>query len=115
MSKKHYREPVKNTCPTIDKVIDAIDSAKRDLKRAISVSELERARSEAEDSYGHLDKLDQLMEKLRSDNELPREWGNDEANRVDELESEQEELRNENDELKREIERLNSQLDRQDY
>lgn len=85
------RAPVKNTCPDIDKVIDCVTGARDNL-------------------YG----LERTMEQLRSDNSALRDWGNDEANRVDELESEQEELRNEIDELKREIERLNSQLERYD-
>ena len=68
----HYREPVKYTCPDIDRVLSKIEDAKTILVDAISI----------------LKGLDRELENLRSDNDALRDWGAYEANRVDELEEE---------------------------
>lgn len=107
MSKRNYREPVKNTCPDIDDVIITLDTL-----RDIAFSDDVRAGDDALEAQ--IIESNRKLEQLRKCNEQLRDWGNDEANRVDESESENEELRNEIDELKREIERLNSQLERYD-
>lgn len=106
------RAPVKNTCPVIDKVLKGIQSAQQDIKRTIDAQELEVAHSEAKDAYDNLYRLDDLMEQLRSDNSALRDWGHDEAKKVDDLEQELEDLRSENEDLKAEIEKLQIKLER---
>ena len=68
----HYREPVKHTCPDIDSVLSQIEEAKSMMLDAISL----------------LSRLDRELENLRSSNDLLRDWGANEADRVDELEEE---------------------------
>jgi len=66
----HYREPIQNTCPSIDEVIKKLDQIK----------------SWCNDIYHYCELAESEMEDLRIANGTLREWGIDEANKVDELE-----------------------------
>ena len=66
----HYREPIQNTCPSIDEVIKKLDQIK----------------SWCNDIYHYCELAESEMEDLRIANGTLREWGIDEANQVDELE-----------------------------
>lgn len=82
----HHREPIKHTCPDIDKYIKWIKFEiiqDRDL-RNMSEDDLRdsasRMSSTLQDCIGYL-------EELRSSNDTLRKWGIGEAEEVDKLES----------------------------
>lgn len=75
-----YREPIKNTCPDIDKSQDLVRDAIVDLRYLI----------------------DSLEELRRSNGDL-RDWGNKLVDRCKELEKEVAELESKNDELEYEM------------
>ena len=83
----HYREPVKNTCPTIDEAISYIDRIKNVTK----------------DIYYWCEQAETELENLRKANEALRDWGNEEAEKVDELENRVSDLEAEIEELKEEL------------
>ncbi len=82
----HYREPVKYTCPDIDSVIKSIKDTIRlcsRIKGNETQEELISLFSEIDNIlYGNVD----MLEQLRKSNDSLRNWGIDEANKVDELE-----------------------------
>lgn len=73
----HDREPVRHTCPDVDAALDHVSSSTRVL-------------NDAEDS---LRSIGRILEDLRKSNEKLREWGCEEADRVDELKQEIEDLK----------------------
>ena len=88
---KHYREPIAHTCPQIDKYIKSIKFAivnDRDLNR-MNESELRECASAM--SY-ELEACIDYLEELRSSNDTLRQWGIDEAEENDKLQTRIEEL-----------------------
>lgn len=83
----HKREPIKHTCPDIDRYIKAINQSiyKDSHLKGMEYSELFDAASEM---ASELESCIDYLEKLRESNHQLREWGIEEAERVDELESE---------------------------
>ena len=81
--RNYSREPVGATCPYIDEVIAFLG----DNPEAI-----------------------ELMEKIRAMNGKLRDWGNEDANRVDELEGEISDKDKEINNLQRDIENLNDEI-----
>lgn len=82
---QHQREPVKHTCPDIDRYIKYIKAAiveDRDLKYLKEDDLRNAASSMASELYDCIGYLEELR---KSNNEL-RGWGIEEAERVDELE-----------------------------
>ncbi len=85
--RNHDREPVGHTCPDVDGVISAVS-------RVSDMCDMENfaSKEDAEDTLNRM--IDALhcvrpaMERLRTNNSTLREWGNQEAGRVDELETE---------------------------
>lgn len=73
----HDREPVRHTCPDVDAALDHVSSSSRVL-------------SDVEDA---LRSIGRLLEDLRKSNEKLREWGCEEADRVDELKQDIEDLK----------------------
>jgi len=96
----HKREPVKDTCPLIDKCIKQIKSA---VDKSIDVSysrDVDTMEAWIEDTVWLLDKIIEAFEELRDSNAKLRDWGCNEASRVDELEEKVDELEEKVDELK---------------
>jgi len=82
----HQREPIKNTCPDIDKYIKWIKMSivdDRDLQRMDEKDLLETVSSMSSQLFECIG----YLEELRSSNSTLREWGISESERVDELES----------------------------
>lgn len=93
MPDKHSREPIKHTCPDIDKYIKWIKQAiykERDLKNMDENDLLDVAKSMSSELESCID----YLEELRSSNGTLRDWGIAEAEEVDRLESRVEELEN---------------------
>lgn len=90
----HMREPIKHTCPDIDKYIKAIKQVlynDRQLKN-LEPDELYNA---ASDMAYELESCIDYLEELRASNDELRQWGIEEADKVDELELKIEELEQE--------------------
>jgi hypothetical protein len=87
----HKREPVKHSCPEIDDYIKSIKRALTDesyLKR-LEYDDLFQAASDmAYELYNCID----YLESVRRSNDSLRQWGIEEAEKVDELELQVEEL-----------------------
>ena len=82
----HKREPVKNTCPLIDKCIQQIKSV---IDKSVDVSysrDVDTMEEWIEDTVWLMDKIIETLEELRDSNSKLRDWGSNEASRVDELE-----------------------------
>ena len=91
MSNKHDREPIKHTCPEIDKYIKHIKweiVKDRDLKN-LNEKELFDA---ASSMSSQLESCIDYLEELRSSNDTLRSWGIEEADEVDSLKNYVEEL-----------------------
>lgn len=82
----HYRQPVGNTCPKIDKVLSRLSrisvfykvNGKENKKELVDTIEA---------IHEELSGIDSILEDLRDANSDLREWGIREAERVDELET----------------------------
>lgn len=91
MSDKHNREPIKHTCPDIDKYIKWIKFEivkDRDLKNMDEKDLLDAASSMSSQLESCID----YLEELRKSNETLRNWGISEADEVDSLQNYVEEL-----------------------
>lgn len=102
----HKREPIKNTCPTIDKCIEDI---KRAIEKSVDASysrDTDTMESWIEDTVWLLGEIMDVLEELRNNNATLREWGCSEAHYVDELEEKIEKLENEIEKLENELEYL---------
>lgn len=84
MADKHYREPIKHTCPDIDKVLRSIDKVKKMCRVSGRESEDELLSIIGDIEHELWDADDQL-EKLRRSNDELRSWGITEAEEVDAL------------------------------
>jgi hypothetical protein len=85
MASKHEREPIKHTCPDIDKVIKSLDKVMSYCKLSGREEEVD-FKSIIDDIQYELWGLTDKLEDLRSSNDILRSWGIEEAERVDELE-----------------------------
>jgi len=85
MADKHSREPIKHTCPDIDKYIKWIKYEivnDKDLKNMNEKDLFDAASSMSSQLESCID----YLEELRRSNETLRNWGIEEANNVDDLE-----------------------------
>jgi len=102
----HYREPVKFTCPLIDKCIEQIKAA---VDKSIDVSysrDADTMEAWIEDTVWLMDKIIETLEELRDSNSKLRDWGSNEASRVDELELKIVKLEEKVDELEEKVDEL---------
>ena len=83
----HLREPIKHSCPEIDSYIKSIKRALTEERylKGLDPEDLFKAASDM--SY-ELKQCIDYLESLRNSNDTLRNWGIEEAGRVDELESE---------------------------
>jgi len=91
MSDKHDREPIKHTCPDIDKYIKYIKM------QILKHSELQRLNEQerfdaAFSMSNQLEECIDYLEELRNSNHTLRMWGIEEAEEVDSLKNYIEEL-----------------------
>ena len=92
MADKHPREPIKHTCPDIDKYIKWIKweiATDRELK-GMDEKELYDA---ASSMSSQLENCISYLEELRKSNETLRNWGIEEATNADDLEYELEQIK----------------------
>jgi hypothetical protein len=84
MNYRHGREPIKHTCPDIDKVIDVLNGVMKMCEPKNGESEddlIDRLQTVRHDLWG----IDDILEKLRKANDELRQWGIEEADEVDRL------------------------------
>jgi FtsZ-binding cell division protein ZapB len=83
----HKREPIKHTCPDINRYIKAIKQAiyTDGQLKGMEYNELSDVASRM---ASELESCIDYLEELRESNYQLREWGIEEAERVDELEGE---------------------------
>jgi len=81
----HSREPIKNTCPDIDKYIKSIKNVLV-LERNLNGMEYDDLYINAVDMANELESCIDYLESLRDSNASLREWGIKESERVDECE-----------------------------
>lgn len=87
----HRREPVKDTCPLIDKCIEQIKAV---INNSVDVSysrDVDTMEEWISNTVLLLDKIIEAFEELRDSNVKLRDWGCNEASRVDKLEEKIEE------------------------
>ena len=90
---KHEREPIKHTCPDIDRYIKWIKSEivkDRDLRNM----EEKELYDTASSMNSQLESCIDYLEELRKSNETLRNWGIEEADEVDSCKNYIEELEN---------------------
>jgi len=90
----HRREPVKFTCPLIDKCIEQIKAIIDKSVDVLYSRDVDTMEEWIEDTVWLLSEIIDTLEELRDSNSKLRDWGSNEASRVDELELKIEELEN---------------------
>jgi predicted P-loop ATPase len=83
---KHHREPIKHTCPDIDKLIKGQTEIMKLIRNYQKIDEVEDFKDIISDIENILWDFDNELEKLRSSNDTLRDWGISEAEEVDKLE-----------------------------
>ena len=83
----HYREPVKYTCPDIDKVIKAIKNIQKTCNPKYTYDNLDGFKDALSNIENECWNLEDILEKLRKSNDELRNWGEEEATNFDKLES----------------------------
>ena len=85
-----YREPVRHTCPDIDRLKCDIEDAIKECKK--EYDSFDTARDGFSDILYFIDDIPNELERLRDANSSLRDWGNALLDKVKELESENERL-----------------------
>lgn len=84
----HYREPIKHTCPDIDKLVKGIDEINKMLRGYEKLNEADDLKDLINNIENTLWDFDTKLEELRRSNDTLRDWGISEAEQVDKLEEE---------------------------
>jgi len=90
----HIREPIKHTCPYIDKYIKSIRKVLYN-DRQLKELDTDDLYDVASDMAYELESCIDYLEELRASNDELRQWGIEEADKVDELELKIEEIEQE--------------------
>lgn len=90
---KHYREPIKHTCPDIDRLIKNSNEILSLIKGYSNIEDIEELKLIIGDIENLIYGFDSELEDLRRSNDTLRSWGIEEANNYDKLELKYEELK----------------------
>lgn len=86
----HHREPIKHTCPDIDKLIKGLNEISKMTRNYERIDEVSELKDLIYDLEYILSDFEGKLEELRNSNDTLRNWGIDEACNVDDLETEKE-------------------------
>jgi chromosome segregation ATPase len=108
-------EPVKHTCPDIDRIKSTITSIVNDMK-GVGEDDLEKSLLETINDW--VLELESIgvgkwceLESLRDSNSALREWGCEMYNEAEKLEEERDEFESEVEKLKSQVSELESQIE----
>jgi len=93
---EHSREPIKHTCPDIDKYIKYINMEIVQDRHLKGMDEKELFDT-ASSMSSQLESCIGYLEELRTSNDTLRQWGIEEASHVDRLEYEVSEINSQNE------------------
>jgi len=83
---KHYREPIKHTCPDIDKLIKGQNEIMKLIINYQKIDDIDELKDIISDIENILWDFEEKLEELRKSNDTLRYWGISEAEEVDKLE-----------------------------
>ena len=72
---KHHREPIKHTCPDIDKLIKGQAEIMKLIRNYKKIDDIDEFKDIISDIENILCDFDNELEKLRSSNDTLRDWG----------------------------------------
>ena len=83
---KHHREPIKHTCPDIDKLIKGQAEIMKLIRNYQKIDDIDEFKDIISDIENILWDFEDKLEDLRKSNDTLRDWGISEAEEVDKLE-----------------------------
>ena len=83
---KHQREPIKHTCPDIDKLIKGQNEIMKLIRNYQKIDDVDEFKDIISDIENILWDFEDKLEDLRKSNDTLRDWGISEAEEVDKLE-----------------------------
>ncbi len=83
---RHHREPIRHTCPDIDKLIKGINEIQKLTKNYHKIDDIDEFIDIISDVENILWDFEEKLEDLRKSNDILRDWGISEAEEVDKLE-----------------------------
>ena len=83
---KHHREPIKHTCPDIDKLIKGQSEIMKLIRNYQKIDDVDEFKDIISDIENILWDFEEKLEELRKSNDTLRDWGISEAEEVDKLE-----------------------------
>ncbi len=92
---KHNREPIKHTCPDIDKLIIGQNEIFKLIKNYQKIEDVNDFKNIISEIENILWDFENQLEQLRKSNDTLRDWGISEAEEVDKLENRIQYLENE--------------------
>lgn len=103
------RQPVRNTCPDIDKALRILDNVFKTIKgrRSEDIDDMED--DILYDIESNLSDIPDYFESLRESNDKLRQWGSDEESEVDRLTDEISTMQDEIDKLQEQLDEINNQ------
>ena len=81
----HHREPIKHTCPDIDKLVKGLREIEKTTKNYDKVDDVDDLKSILNEVENILWGFEDKLEELRKSNDTLRDWGVSEAREVDNL------------------------------
>ena len=84
---KHHREPIKHTCPDIDKLIKGQNEIMKLIRNYQKIDDVDEFKDIISDIENILWDFEDKLEDLRKSNDTLRDWGISEAEEVDKLEA----------------------------
>lgn len=108
--RRYDNAPINNTCPKIDEIINKMEHAKSEAEY-ISKNPEEINDAETVSIINELMDAIYLMEDIRSDNSILRDWGNEENVRADDANAELDEAIGYSESLEDQVANLEAEVE----